>query len=89
MESIESVEFFWRPGCFFCKRLERALTKANVPMSKHNIWDDPDAAATVRSVANGNETVPTIRIGNESYVNPSPRKVRQILEKSAPHLLNA
>jgi mycoredoxin len=32
-------------------------------MVEINIWEDPQAAARVRSVANGNETVPTVFVG--------------------------
>jgi len=67
----DPVEFFWRPGCPFCMRLEDALNKANITFDKFNIWDDPQHAAFVRSVADGNEVVPTVRIGNVSMVNPS------------------
>lgn len=87
MDRIESVDFYWRPGCPFCGRLERALIKAKVPTVKRNIWDDPEAAAFVRSVANGNETVPTVTIGTQSLINPSPRALAKALKKGAPHLL--
>ncbi|MDH3680344.1 MAG: NrdH-redoxin [Acidimicrobiia bacterium] len=87
MDQITEVVFFWRPGCPFCWRLEQALAQANVPMTKRNIWDDPDAAAFVRSVANGNETVPTVTVGDQWLVNPSPRELAKVLEASAPHLL--
>jgi mycoredoxin len=71
----EVVEFYWRPGCGFCSRLERALIQKNVAIRKHNIWDDPAHAAVVRSFANGNETVPTVVIGQIGLVNPSPDAV--------------
>jgi hypothetical protein len=35
-----------------------------------NIWDDPAGAEFVRSVAHGNETVPTVAIGAVALVNP-------------------
>ncbi|MCP4226269.1 MAG: NrdH-redoxin [Actinomycetia bacterium] len=88
MDPITTIDFYWRPGCPFCWRLERALDEAKVPMTKHNIWDDPKAAAFVRSIANGNETVPTVTIGKHSMVNPSPRKLAKTLENDAPHLLH-
>ena len=87
MSEIAEVVFYWRPGCPFCGRLEQALTQANIPTTKHNIWDDPSAAAFVRSVADGSETVPTVTVGDESFVNPSPRKLKKVLEAKAPHLL--
>ncbi|MDH4076257.1 MAG: NrdH-redoxin [Acidimicrobiia bacterium] len=87
METIDAIEFYWRPGCPFCMFLERSLGAANVPMSKRNIWEDPDAAAYVRSVAYGNETVPTIRVGGWSAVNPSADEVLEAMKAEAPHLL--
>ena len=69
------IEFYWRPGCPFCMTLERSLKRLGVPFTKHNIWDDPAHADFVRSVANGNETVPTVRVGETSLVNPSAKEV--------------
>lgn len=40
-----------------------------------NIWADPGAAAIVRSIAGGNETVPTVVVGDTELVNPSAAKV--------------
>lgn len=66
-----NVDYYWRPGCPFCMMLERKLSKANISLTKHNIWDDPEAAKFVRSVADGNETVPTVVVGDQIWVNPS------------------
>jgi len=74
-----SVEFYWRPGCGFCSRLAGALDRIGIGVSEHNIWSDPGAAAFVRSVANGNETVPTVRIGDVALVNPSPDEVLAVI----------
>ncbi len=84
-----TVEFYWRNGCGFCMALERQLTQLGVPLDKRDIWADERAAAFVRSVANGNETVPTIRIGPEAMVNPSAKQVLTVLAEHAPHLLPA
>ncbi len=62
--------------------LEKGLTKRGIEMVKHNIWEDKDAAAFVRSVADGNETVPTVKIGDLARVNPSPREVEKLLKKN-------
>lgn len=85
--AIEAVEFYWRPGCPFCAMLERDLDAAGIPIAKRNIWDEPSAAEFVRSVADGNETVPTIRVGDRSMVNPPAAEVAQVLAEVAPHLL--
>ena len=44
-----------------------------------NIWEDADAAAFVRSVANGNETVPTVTVGDISMVNPPVERILEAL----------
>ena len=81
------VDFYWRPGCGFCMMLERRLSAAGVPLEKHNIWDDPAHAETVRRWANGNETVPTVVIGDVGLVNPSADDVIAVLTSKAPHLV--
>ena len=84
---INAVQFYWRPGCGFFARLDRALEHAGIPMAKHNIWEDPANAAVVRSLANGNETVPTIVIDDIGMVNPSADEVIAVLSSKAPHLV--
>ncbi|CAA9229554.1 MAG: hypothetical protein AVDCRST_MAG20-1166 [uncultured Acidimicrobiales bacterium] len=69
------VTFFWRPGCGFCTRLRAGLEQAGVALDERNIWEDPDAAAFVRSVARGNETVPTVVARGSALVNPSAAEV--------------
>lgn len=88
-DEITGVEFYWRPGCPFCMGLERNLNKAGIPLNKHNIWDNPEYAATVRSIADGNETVPTVVVGDIKMVNPSAKEVVGALAEKAPHLIPA
>ena len=71
MTTPSDLVFFWRPGCGFCAALERGLTRAGIAYEARNIWDDPDAAAFVRSVARGNETVPTVVVNGTAMVNPA------------------
>ena len=85
-EPLEAIQFYWRPGCGFCMMLERALSGIEIPLEKHNIWEDPDAAAFVRSVANGSETVPTVRVGDQFMVNPSARDVAAAVARVDPSL---
>lgn len=70
---------YWRPGCGFCSALERNLNRTGVAFTKRNIWEDPEAAAFVRSVARGNETVPTVVVGDTALVNPSVEEVTSLL----------
>ena len=86
---IDAIEFYWRPGCPFCAMLERDLMAADIPLSKRNIWEEPQAAAFVRSVADGNETVPTVHVAGEAMVNPPIEQVKQLLSKVAPHLVSS
>lgn len=83
MTDAPAVRFYWRPGCFFCSSLERKLADEGVPLEKLNIWDDASNAAFVRSVAGGNETVPTVVVGDEAMVNPSAAQVVEALRKRA------
>jgi glutaredoxin len=83
----DAVHYYWRPGCGFCMLLRRGLDKAGIETIDHNIWDDPEAAAVVRSHAHGTETVPTVVIGNVGMVNPSAKQIAHHLEQMAPHLL--
>ena len=69
------VTLYWRPGCGFCMRLVSALDHAGLKYESRNIWDDPESAAFVRSVARGHETVPTVVVGTEALVNPPPQVV--------------
>lgn len=87
--TTDAVHYYWRPGCPFCSMLRRGLDKAGIATIDHNIWEDPDAAAVVRWHANGNETVPTVVIGEVGMVNPSAKDVARHLELFAPELLPA
>ncbi len=58
----------------FCLRLRLTLRWHHLSVHQVNIWADPDAAAFVRSVADGSETVPTLVVDGHPIVNPSPRQ---------------
>jgi mycoredoxin len=70
---------YWRPGCGFCSMLRAGLQREGISYREVNIWEDPDAAAFVRSVARGNETVPTVTVGSVSLVNPTAGEVVALL----------
>lgn len=71
----------------FCSMLRRSLGKTGLPLEEINIWEDPSAADTVRSIADGNETVPTVVVGNRAMVNPSAKQVLAAVAEEAPELL--
>ncbi|MDA8046396.1 MAG: hypothetical protein M0Z30_14340 [Actinomycetota bacterium] len=87
-DSFDSpVVVYWRPGCPYCSGLKRRLRQLGVRTHEINIWEDPAAAAVVRSVASGNETVPTVVIGGKALVNPSGPEVLEAVRRLAPAAL--
>lgn len=73
------VVVYWRPGCVYCLRLRGALGKDKDKATWVSIWADEEAAAFVRSINDGNEVVPTVRIGEQVHTNPEPDLVRAAL----------
>jgi len=55
--------------------LRLGLRRSGVLAEWVNIWDDPAAAARVRAITGGDETVPTVVVGTRAMVNPSARQV--------------
>ena len=78
------ITVYWRPGCGYCSGLFRQLDRLQVPYSTVDIWQEPQGAAFVRSVARGNETVPTVAIGPVALVNPSAQDVLRAAVTHAP-----
>jgi mycoredoxin len=68
---------YWRPGCQYCLRLRFRLG----PLARRaywvDIWRDPGGAAAVRSITGGDETVPTVVVAGQPYINPDPGWLRQ------------
>ncbi len=88
-----AVTVMWRPGCPFCAMLLRRLERTGLAFDRVDIWEHPEAAAWVRSVADGNETVPTVRVAGGTpvravaLVNPSATQVLDVLGRLAPDAL--
>jgi len=72
------VTVYSRPGCPYCYLLRRGLRRRHIAFTEVNIWTNPDAAAAVRAVANGNETVPTVHVAEQWLVNPRAATVDQL-----------
>ena len=69
------VVIYGRPGCAYCARMRVRLARAGRRAIWVNIWQDPAAAAFVRSVNDGDETVPTVVIDGQPLTNPAPALV--------------
>lgn len=86
-DAAPPVTVYWRPGCGFCSSLMRGLERQGLEFERVDIWDDEEAAAFVRSVADGNETVPTVRVDGVALVNPSSRDVLGVVAQEVPEHL--
>ncbi|MGH9066600.1 MAG: glutaredoxin domain-containing protein [Acidimicrobiales bacterium] len=67
--------------------LRAGLRRRGVAYEAHDIWKDEDAAGFVRSVAGGNETVPTVALGDRVLVNPRASQGVELLRSEAPDRL--
>lgn len=85
-DTATGITVYWRPGCGFCSGLIRQLDQLQVAYDTIDIWQQPEGAQFVRSVARGNETVPTVRIGTVAMVNPS---IRELLDAAVTHAPDA
>lgn len=70
-QSAPDLEVFWRPGCPYCMKLRGVLALHRVDATWRDIWADDDARAIVRAANQGDETVPTVRVGDVTLTNPS------------------
>ncbi|WP_405940222.1 hypothetical protein OG338_29260 [Streptomyces sp. NBC_00726] len=75
---------FWRPGCTYCLRLRFRLRRHARRLHWVDIWRDPEAAAAVRAVNDGNETVPTVFVAGQPHTNPDPAWVRARIAQRDP-----
>ena len=75
------IVVYWRPGCMYCLRLRWSLGRLAGRATWVDIWADEDAAAFVRGVNDGNETVPTVVVENTVRTNPEVGWVRRALQE--------
>ena len=79
MESSKFVMYSTR-WCGPCKRLKAMLDADGIEFTEVDLEQDPDAAAIVERVNNGNQTVPTLVFSDgETMTNPSFAKVKEKL----------
>ncbi len=77
------VEVYWRPSCPYCARLRRSLSRRGIEARWHNIWEDEAARSFVRQANRGDETVPTVRVGQQVLTNPTGAQVAELLPARA------
>jgi mycoredoxin len=78
--SVASLTMYTTSWCGYCVRLKKMLKADGITYEEINIEDDPAAAEFVRSVNNGNQTVPTVKFADGSALtNPNPAQIKQKL----------
>ena len=77
-EAGTAVIVYTRPGCPYCFLLRRGLRRRGVAFTEVDIWQSAAAAAAVRAVADGNETVPTVHVAGRWLVNPRAAEVARL-----------
>jgi mycoredoxin len=81
---MKQLTMYSTTWCGYCRRLKIQLDAAGVAYDEVNIERDPEAAAFVRGVNGGNQTVPTLRFADDSALtNPSLAQVRAKLDSLA------
>lgn len=75
-----SIVMYSTTWCGYCRRLKTQLNAAGIPFTEVNIETEPEAAALVEQVNDGNQTVPTLLFPDGSAAtNPSLAQVQQRL----------
>lgn len=55
------------------------LKQNDIPFEEVDIEEEPKYGPVIERLTGGYRTVPTVKIGEQYYVNPSGRELRQIL----------
>lgn len=77
---MANVTVYWRPLCGYCETLKSALTRRGVAYEAVDIWANREQAEIVKQANNGDELVPTVRVGKRYLPNPSVEQVLATLE---------
>lgn len=76
----ETVTMYTTTWCGYCIRLKHQMRRAGINYQEIHLERNPEAAAFVRSVNGGNETVPTLVFPDSSTAtNPSIAEVKRRL----------
>ena len=84
-ESTNSIIVYGRPGCPGVPPVLRLLDAAGADYEYINIREDPEAAARLRQITGGYESVPTVVLPDgRTMVEPGTLKLRQALQEQNP-----
>ena len=65
-----AARVYWLRGCPYCAMPRLGLRGVRVRAEWVNIWEDQAAAAAVRAITGGDETVPTALVGTRGAGQP-------------------
>jgi glutaredoxin len=85
--AAQDLVVYWRPGCYFCTRLLNAFDRAGVLYEMRDIWQDDSARELVRAHNRGDETVPTVVLGEVVSTNPDPQGYIDWLSVAHPEMI--
>lgn len=75
-----ALTIYSTPWCGYCHRLKGQLEREGISFVEVDIEQQPDAAAVVETVNNGNQTVPTVVFHDGSALtNPSLAQIKHKL----------
>lgn len=84
MAGPDDLIVYWRPGCIYCDRLERALRSLEETVIKVDVRKDSEAAEFVASLRGGDVVVPTVVTRTAGMVAPEARAIRSRTRSSQP-----
>jgi mycoredoxin len=74
---MSAITMYSTTWCGYCRRLKTQLDREGIGYTEVNIEQDPESAAFVERVNNGNQTVPTVLFPDGSALtNPSLAQVK-------------
>lgn len=82
----DALDVYWRPGCPYCAALRWSLERAQVPARWYDICQSDVDRARVVAATGGDETVPTVYVGDTVLVNPRFPVLLDTIQRQAPHL---
>lgn len=80
---VANVTVYWRPMCGYCETLKDELSAKGIDYESVDIWNDRDQAEMVKSANNGDELVPTVRVGETFMANPTVDDVVAAMDAAA------
>ena len=77
--SRPSVTVYSTRWCGFCRTVKVFLKQHEVPFEEIDIEENPEYGPMIEKLTGGYRTVPTLKIGDDYYVNPTRHRLRELL----------